>query len=124
MTRTTSYRDEYAETARAVAHAGATDREVAEFLKILERTVHRWKHLHPNFAEALVMGKQAADRRVEQSLYRKATGHSFDVEKIFHHEAWLPASPMSSTYRHRTRPPSSGSKIACQTHIGRKSRWM
>ena len=87
------YKPTYVETGRAMAHAGATDREIAEYLSVAERTLHRWKHDHPAFESALTTGKEAADRRVEQSLYRKAVGYSFDAEKIFHHEGAVTRVP-------------------------------
>lgn len=82
--RPTDYKPEYAEQARKLCELGATDRDVAHFFDVDERTINRWKHVHPEFCQSLTVGKEAADARVEQSLYRKATGYSFDAEKIFH----------------------------------------
>jgi hypothetical protein len=47
-----------------------------------EATLHRWKHEHSDFCESLKVGKEAADSRVEQSLYRRALGYSHDAVKI------------------------------------------
>ena len=68
------------------AQLGATDREVAEFFNVSEQTLNAWKHVHPEFLESLKLGKETADRRVEQSLYRRAVGYSYDAEKIFPYE--------------------------------------
>jgi hypothetical protein len=38
---------------------------------------------HPQFGEALKLGKKEADARVERSLYQKAVGYSYDSVKIF-----------------------------------------
>lgn len=84
--RPTKFKDEFTEQARKLAALGATDREVAEFFDVEERTLYRWKHEHEEFCQALKTGKDAADDRVEQSLYRKAVGYSFDSEKIFQYE--------------------------------------
>lgn len=65
---------------------GATDREVAEFFNVAESTVSLWKHQHLEFSEALKVGKAAADNRVEQSLYRRAVGYSYDAVKIMSYE--------------------------------------
>lgn len=81
-----SFKPEYIELARQMAFQGATDREIAEALEVCERTVHRWKHAHPEFGDALVVGKAAADERVVQSLYRRAVGYSFDAIKFNFHE--------------------------------------
>lgn len=80
--RPTSFKDEYVEQARKLAALGATDREAAEFFGVAESTLYLWKHTQPAFSEALRVGKETADERVEQSLYRKAIGYRHDAEKI------------------------------------------
>jgi hypothetical protein len=45
--------------------------------------VKLWKLTHPEFSDALKTGKEYADARVEQALYRRATGYTFDSEKLF-----------------------------------------
>jgi len=81
--RPTAFNPEYVEQARKLAQLGATDRECADFFKVAESTLYLWKHQHEDFSEALKVGKDVADERVVQSLYRKATGYSFDAVKIF-----------------------------------------
>jgi hypothetical protein len=56
---------------------------VAEFFNVSEQTLNTWKHVHLEFLESLKLGKETADRRVEQSLYRRAIGYSYDAEKVF-----------------------------------------
>lgn len=68
--------------AAKLAALGAIDRDVADFFGVCETTLYRWKHAHPAFAEAMQVGKAAADARVEQSLYRRALGYSHDAVKI------------------------------------------
>jgi hypothetical protein len=80
--RPSKFKREHIEQARKLAGLGATDREVAEFFGVSEATLHRWKHEHPEFCESLKVGKDAADARVEQSLYRRALGYSHDAVKI------------------------------------------
>ena len=81
--RPTKYKPEYAKQAAKACEAGFTDRDIAELLGVCEATLNTWKHEHPEFLESVKVGKAAADDRVEQSLYRKATGYSFDAVKIF-----------------------------------------
>jgi hypothetical protein len=83
MARPTKFQPEYVEQARKLAELGATDREAAEFFNVSESTLHLWKHTHPEFSESLKVGKETADARVEQSLYRRALGYSHDAVKIF-----------------------------------------
>lgn len=80
--RPTSFKAEYVEQARKLAQLGATDREAAEFFEVAESTLYLWKHTQPEFSEALKVGKETADARVEQSLYRRALGYSHDAVKI------------------------------------------
>lgn len=84
--RPTEYKAEFVAQARKLAELGATDREVADFFEVSEATVYRWQHTHPDFCEALKVGKETADDRVEKSLYRRATGYTFDSVKIFQYE--------------------------------------
>lgn len=81
--RPSKFKPEYVEQARKLAELGATDREAAEFFDVNEATLHRWKHTQAEFCESLKVGKETADARVEQSLYRRAVGYSHDAVKIF-----------------------------------------
>jgi hypothetical protein len=68
--------------AEKLAKLGATDLEVAQFFEVSVRTLYRWKIENDDFRAAMEMGKEAADAKVEQSLFRRAVGYSFDSEKI------------------------------------------
>ncbi|WP_398457392.1 helix-turn-helix domain-containing protein [Sphingomonas albertensis] len=94
MTTTTSaYKPEMVDIAKGYAEAGATDRDIADLFEVSERTLYRWKHTHPEFAAALVVGKEVADARVEQSLYRRATGYTYDSSKFHMHEGCVIVTP-------------------------------
>jgi hypothetical protein len=80
--RPSKFKPEMVEQARKLAELGATDREVAEFFGVVESTLNLWKLNHPEFSEALKVGKDSADNRVEQSLFRRALGYSHDAVKI------------------------------------------
>lgn len=84
--RPSKFKPDFVPQAEKLAALGATDRDVSEFFGVSEATLHRWKHTHPEFCEALKVGKEASDQRVEQSLYRKAVGYTFDSEKVFQHQ--------------------------------------
>jgi hypothetical protein len=86
MARPSKYKPEFAKQAERLAALGATDRDAAEFFGVSEATLNRWKLVHVGFCASLKVGKEAADNRVEQSLYRRATGYSFDAEKLFHYQ--------------------------------------
>ena len=80
--RPSSFKPAFVEQGRKLAELGATDREIADFFGVAERTIHRWQHDFPEFCQALKVGKDAADDRVEKSLYRRAVGYSHDAVKI------------------------------------------
>lgn len=81
--RPTDYRPEFVEQARARCAKGATNAELAEFFGVSLQTLHNWRGCHPEFVDALKVGKAEADDRVEQSLYARAMGYSFPAVKIF-----------------------------------------
>ncbi len=80
--RPSPYQEKFAEQGKLLAKLGATDLEISQFFGVALRTIHRWKIEHPEFREALEMGKDEADKKVEDSLYRRAVGYTFDSEKI------------------------------------------
>lgn len=82
--RPSKYQPEFLEQAKKLCTLGATDREMADFFKVSESTFYLWKLEHPDFSEALKVGKESADDRVEKSLYRRALGYTHDAVKIFH----------------------------------------
>jgi transposase len=51
--RPTKYKPAYCKQAKALTKLGATEREVAEFFDVDERTLNRWKHTHPKFCQSL-----------------------------------------------------------------------
>jgi len=87
--RPSKFRVEFITQAEKLCALGATDRDVADFFEVSEATLNRWKLTYPEFCASLKLGKTPADDRVEQSLYRKAVGYSFDSEKIFHFQGHI-----------------------------------
>lgn len=108
MARPSKYEPAFAETAQKLCKLGATDVEIADFLDVAVSTLYLWKHAHPEFSEALKVGKDLADERVQRSLYHRAVGYSFDAVKIF-----MPAGasePVYAPYREHV-PPDATSMI-------------
>lgn len=73
----------YAGQAQKLCVLGATDNDLAGFFEVSRATINRWKVQFPEFADAIVDGKERADERVKQALYNKAIGYSYESEKIF-----------------------------------------
>jgi hypothetical protein len=81
--RPRTYQPEFCEQATKLCALGALNREVADFFGVTVKSIERWCHAYPEFAEAMRMGKEPADDRVERSLYHRANGYSYEAVKIF-----------------------------------------
>lgn len=102
MGRPPKYKPEYAGQAAKLCRLGATDIELADFFGVGLASINRWKHAEPAFAEALKVGKDAVDDKVERSLVNRALGYSYDAVKIF-----MPAGakkPVYAPYREHVPP--------------------
>jgi hypothetical protein len=73
----------FIDVAKRMAYLGATDEDLAIAFGVTIKCVIEWRAKHPQFGEALKLGKKEADQRVERSLYQKAVGYSYDAVKIF-----------------------------------------
>ena len=91
--RPTKFKPEFVAQAVKLAALGATDREVADFFEVDERTLYRWKHEHEAFCQALKVGKASADERVEQALYRRAVGYVQDDTHFSAYEGKVTQTP-------------------------------
>ncbi len=82
MGRPSKFREEYVEQAFNYCLLGATDADLGRFFDVDERTINNWKESHPEFLQSLKAGKEQADARVAQSLYRRALGWEHEAVKI------------------------------------------
>jgi hypothetical protein len=115
--RPTAYKPEYAEQAEKLCKLGATDIELADFFEVSDRTIYRWQSQHPEFCQALKAGKDAADERVERSLYHRATGYTFEAVKIFQHQG----QPVTVPYREHVPPDTTAMIFWLKNR--RKDQW-
>jgi len=81
--RPSAYKPEFAAQAKKLCELGATDADLADFFGVSITTIANWKVRHAEFFDALKASKDAADARVERSLYNRAVGYTFDAVKIF-----------------------------------------
>ena len=101
------YKPEFVDQARRMCQLGATDEELAEHFEVCVRTIYRWRNTHEAFAEAVVVGKEHADARVERALYSRAVGCSVERTKVF--KSASDPKPVYATYRHHLPPdPNAG----------------
>jgi hypothetical protein len=82
MGRPTKYQPEYAEQALKLCRLGATDKELADFFLVDEKTINNWKDAHPEFFQSLKEGKAMADAEVADKLFKRATGYEHKAVKI------------------------------------------
>lgn len=60
----------------AWARDGLTLEDIAHNMGVALSTLHEWKKAYPEISEALKIGREVADIRVENALYRRATGYT------------------------------------------------
>jgi hypothetical protein len=65
-----------------LALKGCTDTDIANALNIGHATIDLWKRTRPEFLEALTRGKEQADAKVAESLYKVAIGFDYPMQVI------------------------------------------
>lgn len=79
MGRPTKYKEEYNDQVYKLALLGYTDADFATFFDVTETTINNWKLDRKNgFIESLKKGRDQADSKVAESLYKRATGYDKD----------------------------------------------
>jgi hypothetical protein len=92
--RPSKYKPEFCEQAAKLCALGATEREMAAFFHVNESTLTLWKSTHAEFSTALKLAKESADKRVEQSLYRRALGYSHDSVHVSNYRGEITLTPI------------------------------
>lgn len=64
------------------ARDGLTDEQIAEKTGISVRTLYRWKNQYCQICQALKKGKDAADREIENALFKRAKGYDFTETRV------------------------------------------
>jgi hypothetical protein len=96
--RPTKYKAEYVAQAKKLVQLGATDAELADFFEVTISTISLWKVKHEEFSEALKLGKEVADKRVEEALYHRAMGYSHEDTDIRVVDGCVVETPMIKHY--------------------------
>ncbi|MEG3148879.1 hypothetical protein U1769_03190 [Sphingomonas sp. ZT3P38] len=113
------YKAKYADEARMMCRLGATDEELAQHFDVRVRTIYRWRNKYQDFAEAVVIGKEFADDRVERALYSRAVGCSVQRTKVFKTAA--DPDPVYATYMDHL-PPDTQAALHW-LRVRRPKRW-
>ena len=104
--RPTDYDPAFVERAAELCAHGATDQELADEFGVHVSTIYAWRARHQEFREAVIAGKDAADDRVERSLFHRAVGYTFDAIKIMQEKG----DPLIVPYREHV-PPDVGAAM-------------
>jgi hypothetical protein len=80
--RKSTFDKRFIDVAKRMAYLGATDEDLAIAFGVTIKCVIEWRAKHPQFGEALKIGKSEADDRVERSLYQRAVGYTYESCKI------------------------------------------
>jgi len=85
--RPVKYKASFNESAQNVCTVfGADDNKLAEFFKVTQRTIDRWKNKYLEFCLSIKTGKDIYDtNKVEVSLLERANGYEHEEEKVFCH---------------------------------------
>lgn len=62
---------------------GATDKDLAELFNVSEVTIGTWKKTHPSFLRAVKDGKENADARVAEAMFKRSVGYEHPEDKVF-----------------------------------------
>ena len=117
MGRPTLYEASCLKKVRQWAMNGATDFEIAQNLGVSTQTFYNWTHSHPEFLEAVRLGKLAMDRRVERSLAARAVGYHYEATKIMQFQG----EPLIVPYVEHVPPDVSAQTIWLTNR--QKRRW-
>lgn len=79
--RPTKYKKEFCIQAEKLCRKGFTDKELADFFEVEEKTINNWKKEHPDFLQSLKSGKRHSDAKVEDALYNRALGYEYEEHK-------------------------------------------
>lgn len=98
MGRPSKFKDFMIDQAKKLAEKGWTDAEIAEFFDVSLSTVSNWKVENPEFLEALKQGKDFSDRKVERSLFERATGYSHPDVHVSNFKGGITVTPVTKHY--------------------------
>lgn len=72
-----------------MAMLGLTNEQLAYVFGVSTTAIDNWIKNDKEFRGAIRDGKEVADKRVERSLFERATGYNHDSEKIFCHNGQI-----------------------------------
>jgi hypothetical protein len=94
----TKYSEEYPDKAYKLCLLGATDKQLADFFEVEEKTINNWKKEHPLFLQSIKAGKEEADAKIAEALYHRALGYEHDDVDIKSYQGDVIITPIKKKY--------------------------
>jgi transposase-like protein len=76
------YDPKFPKTAKFLAQRGATLAEIADCFEVSTRTLSNWLNQYPELREAIDVGNDVSNPRVERALAERAMGFWVDMEEV------------------------------------------
>ena len=61
---------------------GLSDEQIAKNMGITRQTLYKWRKSHKSIDQAMRIGKEVADRQVENAMFKSALGHSYREDVV------------------------------------------
>ena len=98
MAAPSKYKPEYNAQVIKLCKLGATDKDLASFFNVCERTLNNWKLDSPELLQSLKEGKEEADNNVAESLYKRAMGYEHPAVHISNYKGNITQTPFTKHY--------------------------
>jgi hypothetical protein len=115
--RPSLFKPEYCEQTYRLCLLGLTDKELSAFFCVSESTLNLWKLKHDDFSESIKNGREIADAKVVESLFKRACGYEHEEDVIMQYKGEPVIVPTIKHY-----PPDAASAIFLLCNRQR-SRW-
>ena len=115
MGRKTDYKEEYNDLAYKFCLLGATDKQMAGFFNVTEKTLNNWKIKYPRFLQSLKNGKEKADAEVAQALFHRAKGFKHPEVHVSNYKGEITLTPLIKHYAADT--------AACMIWLKNRAGW-
>lgn len=80
----TKFKEDTTELCYRMRLLGLNREQILHILGVDEMTLDNWRAAHPEFHDAWERGGMLADANVAAALYWRATGYTYDAEKLFY----------------------------------------
>ena len=94
----TKYKVSYNKEVYKLCLLNSTDKQIADFFNVDERTINNWKKEYPEFFQSIKDGKEKADSTIAESLYNRAKGYSHEDTHISNYKGEITTTNITKHY--------------------------